>query len=519
MRYSQQMNSRSGFLSLPGEILHEILRHSSCEELLKCRLVCSSLNRIIECDSELLYIIELFKHKMVDCGDAITSHAERLCALRDSQQAWRDLEWKSNVNVDVQGYCTAYELVGGVFAKTNGEDMFLAWLPSAKSPGYTVYHEDIKMDLRDFAIDPTQDLIVLLEEDDTVFQEDLSRNMRLHLRTMSTMGRHPKAQEPELRFSIRHRINTAFVQIASDVLAVFLTLGFQTRLILWNWEADQLLSDSDENQYPIPPISWDFALISPRAFMITTIDDDGAILLYKFSCADDPIPVHVVTLRMPPLLDDRSLLFLSSHSGPFLAKPPHGTEFTTGPDSRVQTLSVGYRNENMPIGSPLHFGFFYVHNRSLETYIKDYGRIDGSLGKGRNQMSHATEVPWHEWGPGNTRFSTVRSPTHWLRYVQGERVVQPPESHDGHNALEVWDFNVLPGQHEETRRSSRNNTSTMVAASLFREPLITSLPYQAQVRMVNEEYGAFMIDEERIVALKVNPANKEEIVGLHVYCF
>ena len=59
---------------------------------------------------------------------------------------------------------------------------------------------------------------------------------------MSTMGRHPKAQSPELRFSIRHRIATAFVQIASDVLAVFLTLGFQTRLILWNWEADQLLS-------------------------------------------------------------------------------------------------------------------------------------------------------------------------------------------------------------------------------------------------------------------------------------
>jgi len=332
------------------------------------------------------------------------------------------------------------------------------------------------------------------------------------------MERHPKAQSPELRFSIRHRINTAFVQIASDVLAVFLTLGFQTRLILWNWEADQLLSDSDENQY-IPATSWDFALIGPRSFMITTIDDDGAILLYKFSCPDEPIPVHVVTLRMPPLLDDRSLLFLSSHSGPFLAKPPHGTEFTTGPDSRVQVLSVGYRNGNIPFGNALHFGFFYVHNRSLETYIKDYGRIDRSVGKDRNQMSHATEVPWHEWGPENTRFSTIRSPTHWLRYVQGSRVVRPPEYHDGHGALEVWDFNVLPGQHEETRRSNRTNASTKVAASLFRESLRSSLPYQAQVRMVKEEYGAFMIDEERIIALKVNPANKEEIVGLHVYCF
>lgn len=195
---------------------------------------------------------------MIDCGDTITSHAERLCALKDRQQAWRNLEWKTIVDVDIQGPCTAYELVGGVFAKTNGRDMFFAWLPSAKSPGYTIHHEDVKMHLRDFAIDPTQDLIVLLEEDYTyaiilthypsliyqlsVFQYDWSRNVRLHLRTMSTMERHPKAQSPELRFSIRHRINTAFVQIASNVLAVFLTLGFQTRLILWNWEADQLLT-------------------------------------------------------------------------------------------------------------------------------------------------------------------------------------------------------------------------------------------------------------------------------------
>jgi hypothetical protein len=104
-------------------------------------------------------------------------------------------------------------------------------------------------------------------------------------------------------------------------------------------------------------------------------------------------------------------------------------------------------------------------------------------------------------------------------YVQGARVVQPPESGDGHSALEVWDFNVLPGQQEETRWSSRNNTSTKVAASLFREPLSTSLPYQAQVRMVKEEYGAFMIDEERIVALKVRTVDVSFSAFYPLYCF
>jgi hypothetical protein len=56
------------------------------------------------------------------------------------------------------------------------------------------------------------------------------------------MERHPNAHSSELRFTTRHRITTAFVQIASDVLAVFVSLGFQTRLMLWNWEVNQLLS-------------------------------------------------------------------------------------------------------------------------------------------------------------------------------------------------------------------------------------------------------------------------------------
>lgn len=149
--------------------------------------------------------------------------------------------------------------------------------------------------------------------------------------------------------------------------------------------------------------------------MITTIDGDGAILLYRFSCPDEPIPVHVATLWMPPLQDDRVMLFLSSHSGPFLPKAPCGAEFTTRPDSRIQVLSVGYQNENMLFGDAHHFGFFYVHNRTLEKYIMLYGKAEGVLGDKSIQKTMAIDVPWHEWGPENTRFSIIRSPTHWLR--------------------------------------------------------------------------------------------------------
>ena len=126
--------------------------------------VCSYLNNIITNDSELLYFIELTKNGLMDSGPTALSYAERLHSLIDRRRAWKNLHWKNIATVDVHGPCTAYELVGGVFAKTSGRDMFFSWLPNARSPGHTVHIRDVGMQLRDFAIDPTQDLVVLLED-------------------------------------------------------------------------------------------------------------------------------------------------------------------------------------------------------------------------------------------------------------------------------------------------------------------------------------------------------------------
>lgn len=98
-------------------------------------------------------------------------------------------------------------------------------------------------------------------------------------------------------------------------------------------------------------------------------------------------------------------------------------------------------------------------------------------------------------------------------YVQGARVILPPESHEERGVMEVWDFNVISGQHEESQ-STRYNASAKAAATLFTEPLRTSLPSQAHVRTVKEEYGAFMIDEERVIAVKVRTVSQPDLILL-----
>lgn len=108
-------------------------------------------------------------------------------------------------------------------------------------------------------------------------------------------------------------------------------------------------------------------------------------------------------------------------------------------------------------------------------------------------------------GYGEIRYriiSLLRSLLSPSSYVQGARLILPPESHEERGVMEVWDFNAISGQHEESQ-SNRYKASTQAAATLFTEPLRTYLPSRARVRTVKEEYGAFMIDEERVIAVKV----------------
>ncbi|KAF8625451.1 hypothetical protein AX17_006852 [Amanita inopinata Kibby_2008] len=449
-------------------------------------------------------------------------YAERLKAVKDRQKAWRRLDWRKMETVEVSGMCTAYELVGGVFAKTSGRDLFFSWLPSARSEGRVIHHQDVGLQLRDFAIDPTQDLIVMLQEDNTPTLTDLSRTVWLHLRTMSSLKHHPKAQTPDLQFRIHYpesqnHITSAFLQIAEDVLAVFISMGFLTiRVILWHWKDGRIISDTEEGGYRMPRASWDFALISPRSFIVTSILGSGAILLYRFSYPEKTHPVHVATLRLPEIQNNRFVVFLSSHSGPFLANPPEGTVFTTSPDSRIQVISVGYRSAHAPVANA--HCFFYVHNHILERYVQRYEQLEADRG---GRPMEPIDVPWEDWGLEHSRFYITRTPSHWLRYVQGERVVCPPAYHGGRGIMEVWDFHVSGDEIEsvDPKRRLMIEPSTVTATQLFKKPIRTMLPYHSTMRVIGDDYGAFVIDEERVIGLKVDSANREDIVGLDVYIF
>jgi len=94
-------------------------------------------------------------------------HADRLTMLRNSQAAWHTLQWTALKDVRMlQG--SLYELYGGVLVQSNhlgGRSLVFRRLPSHyRNIEEHVWSLDLDFILRDFTLDPAQDLLVLIAQ-------------------------------------------------------------------------------------------------------------------------------------------------------------------------------------------------------------------------------------------------------------------------------------------------------------------------------------------------------------------
>lgn len=97
----------------------------------------------------------------------VASHSELLSHLHDRRLSWAEANWKQVTRLEIENNCIAYELVAGTFAMSDGQNLSLTWLPSAMKGSHHLEYRPLGFSVRDFTLDPTQDLIVLLEDDQT----------------------------------------------------------------------------------------------------------------------------------------------------------------------------------------------------------------------------------------------------------------------------------------------------------------------------------------------------------------
>ncbi|KDQ23814.1 hypothetical protein PLEOSDRAFT_1086240 [Pleurotus ostreatus PC15] len=113
---------------------------------------------------------------------------------------------------------------------------------------------DLPFAARDFAMDPTQDLVIFLEDTRIPVASEKSRNTHLYIYSMATKEPHQLAQSPCLVIngseseSLVHPfvghpfIMCALLQIAEDVVLIqYTTLAAESvHVRLWNWMTGDL---------------------------------------------------------------------------------------------------------------------------------------------------------------------------------------------------------------------------------------------------------------------------------------
>jgi hypothetical protein len=98
--------------------------------------------------------------------------------------------------------------------------------------------------------------------------------------------------------------------------------------------------------------------------------------------------------------------------------------------------------------------------------------------------------------------------TTFISYAQGQRFVCPQEG-STRNTLRILDFNVSPGDRQHAKsgvdvtRTICTTPTRLPRDNIFRREVVTNLTYCTTTRTIFDSYSAYMIDEDRIIGLKV----------------
>ncbi|CDO78284.1 hypothetical protein BN946_scf184674.g6 [Trametes cinnabarina] len=408
------------------------------------------------------------------------------------------------------------------------------WLPTQNGPVTRIEWEDLGLGIRDFAIDPSQDLMALvvagLESDDND-----GLDLVIALRSMSENKPHPNAAQAELRALVPFEVGTSFIQIVDDVIGVFFWVH-DPGLIIFNWRTGKTVVRVTDRR--IPTGLYDFAFLSSRAYMITVASGRGSIEIYAFSgdvevtlssqqqaqsAVQQVLPTQVAVLELPPVKPGKTVQRFTSHSGPFVGRRTPGRPFETSPDCKLHVMELSYGDQQT------RFNLF-VRNRYLLSYASPY--IDSG------ETYTSVKKSWDEWGPDHARFLPIMGRFEWLRYVHGERVILPSlpirrvtGTSSSARLMMTLDFNVhpkrlddpVPFADESGATSFVQHNDVPLDSTLFEAPVVSRLPFVARLRELpafddGREYSGYMIDHEHLIGMRSSD-DLDSTVQLDVYTF
>ncbi|KAF8192058.1 hypothetical protein BJ912DRAFT_924971 [Pholiota molesta] len=429
------------FCDLPRELQIEVLSNLDAVSLIHCAMTCTSIYDIFQGSSLLAYTIELHRDGLKDAGTSL-NYPDLIAALRRRRKKWLSLKIKEPLTYLTQHNCDVFELVGGAYADTSKDCLEMRWLPNASNvKAKALQRSSIGISAANFTMDPTQDLMVIVEEGDDPHS--------LHIRSISTNSIHPQARQSPLQWTNHPypytnvvTLNPVIIQIACNILAIFFhNTKRETQVRIWDWTTSDLILDTAISSDPSLLASIDdFRLLDSTYFLITCRSDFGSIRLYRLvrsHCYEAAAQaIHLVTLHLPPTAPGIYIRGIQSEAGPVEANPLPGEPFSIHDDDRLHLFTVVYNHEVA--------GQYDRENSILNLFL--HQRLFLKYARQVTTDNLALDIPWAEWGPLNTRFTYTRDQNifqSWKRYIHGQRAIFPEGEIEGlYRSVRIVDFSL-----------------------------------------------------------------------------
>ncbi|KAF8506455.1 hypothetical protein JB92DRAFT_724493 [Gautieria morchelliformis] len=453
------------------------------------------------------------------------SIAERLARLRTIERGWAKLCFRYKDTVTSMPGGTRRKLRGGVFAHDSATDMgsvlSFIQLPSAvrRTRAHT-WQSDMGVNMLQFAIDPAQDLVVLVAWPETPAGQ--SHTFLIHLRAMRTGARHPCAAKPVLSCVPAPLNRQSFdIQIMGDFLAALYRtpeVYLKNILYIWNWKTGQLVIFLESSSLATNILG--FSFLSSRHFITVRCTTkpyecyQPELVVYDFIAArpEGSMEPRLVRIYQLPRISrkTRTRRFILGAEPP--SEPP--TSFYPTPCSRLLTVIM-------------HFTYILRWDEDRDCDYLLFVHASSLLEVDARSNAEQLTVPWENWGPLKTRIMPIRDyqancHVYGTRYVHQEEVdVKKGSSWEERCCVRMLDFNPLAVRRalsfkdtslspwEEKRITIVQDSQPTILKereSAFTQRVTTALPYREVIGRYIPKDAEIMIDRESFVYLERNEA-------------
>ncbi|KAF9473111.1 hypothetical protein BDN70DRAFT_412829 [Pholiota conissans] len=235
--------------------------------LMCCAMTCRYIYDVVENSPNLRLIIESHFTGFEVSGNTSSTQSfpdNILRTFERCRRAWTSPRWDKSLSLHLENLNMIYFYRSGTLCGQEGNYTEITPLRADSPFSNIATGKTIKRTFqRQFTfreghnwVDPSQDLLVLVSDNEVPVSFNETRIIRIHLRTLSTDDLHPRAMQPFLRLIVppneeSNEIHGARVQIARNVLMIHFNTVPQPwnfdkkmRVVIWDWTTSDLVLDS-----------------------------------------------------------------------------------------------------------------------------------------------------------------------------------------------------------------------------------------------------------------------------------